>query len=89
MFFRAAFRSLIRKTHKNNGWFDQDNVEFSVMSIVNMLNEDNLKVGLFIATSPDKLYQDWVESTKESNYISHLASLSSPYLLDTQRYGQE
>ena len=43
-----------------------------VIKAVKVLSEDNLKIGLFVATSPDKLYQDWLESSKNSEHISHL-----------------
>ncbi|MBF95760.1 MAG: transketolase [Pelagibacterales bacterium] len=43
-----------------------------VLKSLEAIYEDSLKIGLFIVTSPDKLYHDWIESTKNTNFISHL-----------------
>ena len=38
------------------------------------MKEDNLNIGLFIVSSPDRLYQDWLESTKKTNFTSFIES---------------
>ncbi len=43
-----------------------------VMNCINTLKEENLSIGVFVVTSPDKLYRDWEYSTKKINYKSHL-----------------
>ena len=43
-----------------------------VLKTINALRDDNLKIGLFIVSSPDILYQDWMASTKKSNHVSFL-----------------
>ena len=43
-----------------------------VINCLNTLNEENLNIGVFVVTSPDELYKDWVYSTKKINYKSHL-----------------
>ncbi len=43
-----------------------------VINCLNTLNEENLNIGLFVVTSPDELYKDWVYSKKKINYKSHL-----------------
>ena len=42
------------------------------MNCLSALKEENLNIGVFVATSPDKLYRDWEYSTKNINYKSHL-----------------
>ena len=39
---------------------------------MNTLKEENLNIGVFVVTSPDELYKDWVYSTKKINHKSHL-----------------
>ena len=43
-----------------------------VMNCLNILKEENLNIGVFVATSPDQLFRDWMKSSKSSNYRSHL-----------------
>ena len=43
-----------------------------VMNCLNILKEENLNIGVFVATSPDQLFRDWMKSSKSSNYESHL-----------------
>ncbi len=43
-----------------------------VINCLDTLQEEGLKIGVFIATSPDKLHRDWIKSTKTKNYTSHL-----------------
>ena len=43
-----------------------------VINCLNTLKEENLNIGVFVVTSPDELYKDWVYSTKKINYKSHL-----------------
>ena len=56
------------------------------LKLVEVLSEDNLKIGLFVATSPDKLYQDWLESTKNSEYIFYLKKKYQIYVKRTYNY---
>jgi pyruvate dehydrogenase E1 component len=43
-----------------------------VINCLNLIKDEELNIGIFIATSPDALYEDWITSTKKSNYKSHL-----------------
>ncbi len=43
-----------------------------VLNCLNVLKEENLNIGVFIATSPDELFRDWTLSTKSNNHKSHL-----------------
>ena len=43
-----------------------------VLNAVEAMKEDNLNIGLFIVSSPDRLYQDWLESTKKTNFTSFI-----------------
>ena len=38
--------------------------------------DENLNVGVFVATSPDELYKDWMLSTKKHQIISHIWKIS-------------
>ena len=43
-----------------------------VLNFFNALTEEEVNIGIFVATSPDQLYRDWIKSTKSYNHISHL-----------------
>ena len=43
-----------------------------LLNCLDILKEEGLKIGVFIATSPDELHRDWIKSTKIKNYNSHL-----------------
>jgi len=45
-----------------------------VLNALEAMKEDNLNIGLFIVSSPDRLYQDWLESTKKTNFTSFIES---------------
>ena len=36
-----------------------------VLNAIDAMKDDNLQIGLFVVSSPDKLYQDWMQSTKK------------------------
>ena len=43
-----------------------------VIKCLNILQEEGLNIGVFIATSPDILYRDWIKSIKTNNKNSYL-----------------
>ncbi len=82
---KRELTNLIKDDIVNGGyWFKNNNKQLDllivsagviigeVINCLNNLNEENLNIGVFVVTSPDKLYKDWVYSTKNINYNSHL-----------------
>ena len=69
---------------KGGYWFTTNNVKLDlliictgvivgeVLNCLGLLKEENLNIGVFIATSPDELFRDWSQSIKSKNRISHL-----------------
>ena len=43
-----------------------------VLNAIDAMTDDNLQIGLFVVSSPDKLYQDWLQSTKKVGSTSFI-----------------